>query len=167
MKRLLIFFSILLILTACTLTKPDQEGSLTNSEQTTDIQTKRLTQDEAIRYNMYPNPYEYYEREETEETLDNTNGYRFGSDNGTEQRNEINVQQRNIYYELRQMREIREAGVSIQDDHIYVAVNLSSRTNEEQVIEKVKEVVENITGRTDITVWVDREFHNRIEDRKR
>lgn len=156
-----------MLMSACTLAKPNHEGSLTNSEQTTEIQTKRLTQEEAIRYNMYPNPYEYYERTETEQTLRNSDGYGRGNPRRAEQNVERNEQQRTIYYELRQMREIVEAGVSIQDDHIYVAINLASRTDRDDVIDKVKEIVEKATGRTDVTVWVDREFHNRIENRKK
>lgn len=170
LKKTFIFFSILLLITlsACTFVNPNHDSSLTNSEQTTEVQTKRLTEEEAIRYNMYPNPYESYERRETRESLNNSNGHAYGNPRSrAEQDDERNEQHRTIYYQLRQMNEIREAGISIQDDRIYVAINLGSRADEDTVIGQVKEVVEKVTGRSDITVWVDREFHNRIEDRKK
>ncbi|SEP93227.1 YhcN/YlaJ family sporulation lipoprotein [Piscibacillus halophilus] len=158
----------LIFLGACTFVNPEQEEeSITDGEETTDIQfdqPEEPTTEEKIRYNAYPNPYEYYEQRETDESLGNTDNRDRIRDEKFKRRNELN---RQIYYELRNMREIREAGVAVTEDQIYVAVYLASRVEEEEAIEKVKEVVENITGRTDISVSVDEEFHNRIEDRQK
>lgn len=155
----------LVLLGACTFVNPNQEESISDGEETTDIQFDQQQEpstEEKIRYNMYPNPYEYYKQRETEESLGNTDNNGRIRDEKFRERNEQN---RQIYYELRNLREIREAGVAVTDDQIYVAIYLASRVEEEEAIEKTKEVVENITGRTDISVSVDEEFHNRIEDR--
>ncbi|WP_194840777.1 YhcN/YlaJ family sporulation lipoprotein [Filobacillus milosensis] len=165
-KKMIVFFSIML-LGACTYVNPEkQEESISNSEETTEIQfdQERPTDEELIRYNNYENPYEYYEQRETDKSLGNTdNSKRIRSEKFREQ-NDLN---RNIYYELRNMREFIEVGVSVQDQQIYVAVHLANRVTEDEAIAKVKEVVENITGRTDVTVYVNQEYHNRIEDRKK
>ncbi|GEL77467.1 YhcN/YlaJ family sporulation lipoprotein [Tenuibacillus multivorans] len=166
-KKIILFFSII-FLSACTFVNPDrQKESISDGEQTTEIQwnqEQQTTDEERIRYNAYPNPYEYYEQRETEESLGNTDN----RDNiRTEEFRRENELNRQIYYELRNMREIREAGVSVQQDQIYVAINLASRADRDEVVEKVEEVVQNITDRTDITVYVDMEFHNRIENRKK
>ncbi|PKR79108.1 hypothetical protein CEY16_04980 [Halalkalibacillus sediminis] len=160
LKKMLILLTVVL-LSACTYVDPRKDNSLTNSEQITEIHTdEKVTDEELIRYNLYENPYEYYEKKELEGTMDNTSGGGTMSDD-TGKRVE---RERQIYYELVRLEEVRQAGVSIRPQKITVAINLESRTEPEEAVEKVREVVENITGRTDIDVIVDGEHNNRIED---
>ncbi|WP_054753416.1 YhcN/YlaJ family sporulation lipoprotein [Piscibacillus salipiscarius] len=157
----------LVLLGACTFVNPNKDESISDGEETTQIQFDQQQEpstEEKIRYNMYPNAYEYYKQRQTEESLGNTDNSERIRDKKFQKQNEQN---RQIYYELRNLREIREAGVAVTEGQIYVSIAIASRVEEEEAIEKVKEVVENITGRTDISINVDEEFHNRIEDRKR
>ncbi|RPF55510.1 YhcN/YlaJ family sporulation lipoprotein [Aquisalibacillus elongatus] len=163
-KKLMLLISIGL-LSACTFVNPDQEESWSDGEQTTDIQLdQKPSTEEKIRYNTYENPYEYYYDRETDNSLGNTDNNDRIRDEEFRERNEQN---RQIYYDLRELDEVRDAGVSVQDNQIYVYIILESRSNEEETVEKVKEVVENITDRTDIIVNINEEFHNRIENRKK
>ncbi|WP_027963548.1 YhcN/YlaJ family sporulation lipoprotein [Halalkalibacillus halophilus] len=151
------------LLSACTFVNPEKEGSLTNSEQSTEMQQdEKVSDDELITYNLYPNPKEYFDQREIDQTLDQTDPTPTDSDAA----NEVTQYEREIYRQVTELDEVKQAGITVQEDQIYVAINMSSRTDEEVAIEKVKQVVENITDRSDITVFVDREFHNRIEDRK-
>ncbi|WP_188206274.1 YhcN/YlaJ family sporulation lipoprotein [Alkalibacillus aidingensis] len=164
-KKLGLLLTFTFLLTACTYVNPDDpdDSSLTNSEQSTEMQLDdEVTDEELIRINMYENPHEYFKHEEIDDSLENSDGQPHIS----EETSENNEQMRQVYYQVMHLDEVRQAGISIQDDQIYVAINVATRTDEDEAIAKVKEVVENITDRSDITVYVDREFHNRIEDRK-
>ncbi|GAA0456954.1 YhcN/YlaJ family sporulation lipoprotein [Alkalibacillus silvisoli] len=166
-KQLTLMATLVFILSACTYVNPSKvdsdQDSVTNSQQSTQMQQdQKLTDEEQIRLNMYENPYEYFKRRDVDDTLDNSDSRPHVSEEASDRIE----QERQLYYRIMQLDEIRQAGISYQDDHIYVAVNLKTRTSEPEAIESVTEVVENVTGRTDVTVYVDREFHNRIEDRK-
>ncbi|WP_307066580.1 YhcN/YlaJ family sporulation lipoprotein [Alkalibacillus filiformis] len=166
-KQITLMATLVFTLTACTYVNPGKvnsdEDSVTNSQQSTQMQQdQQLTDEQKIRLNMYENPYEYFERDEVEDTLDNSDGRPHVSEEASERIEE----ERKLYHRIMNLDEVRQVGISLQDDHIFVAINLKTRTTETEAIERVTEVVEDETGRTDVTVWVDREFHNRIEDRK-
>ncbi|MET3682531.1 hypothetical protein ABID56_000612 [Alkalibacillus flavidus] len=163
-KSVWIIMITVVMLTGCTFVNPDRESSLTNSQESTRMQQdKKLTDEEKIRLNMYENPYEYFKEKEIEKTLDNSDGRPYVSKEVSER---IETE-RQLYYQLMHLDEVDQAGINIQDDHIYISIDLPSRTTEEDAIQRVKEIVHKVTERTDVTVYVNREFHNRIEDRKK
>ncbi len=154
-----------LLLAGCTWANPEKDGDAsdqtTNSGQTAEFQKdEQVTDEELIRYNLYPNPSEYYEQENLDRSMDNTDG---NANNHANNQGGDQQLKRDLYYELMQLEEVRQAGISITDDKIFIAINLENRSDPKETVQLVKEVTEEMTGRSDIIVDVDPDFDTRIE----
>ncbi|NIK11254.1 YhcN/YlaJ family sporulation lipoprotein [Alkalibacillus almallahensis] len=162
-KSIVIILVTFVLVSGCTFVNPEREANRTQDDHTMESQgDAELTPEQQIRLNMYENPHEYFNEKQIEDTLDNSDGKPYVSKEVTERKE----MERKLYEEVMHLDEIKQAGISVQEKHIYVSVQLTSRTTEEEAVTEVKKVVEDITDRTDVSVYVNREFHNRIEDRK-
>ncbi|MBR7553407.1 YhcN/YlaJ family sporulation lipoprotein [Allobacillus sp. GCM10007491] len=153
-KKILLFILIAIIATGCTWVNPEKDKQADGAFQ----KDEEVTDEELIRYNLYSNPTEYYEQKNLERTMDNSN------ENTSDSEGPGNKTERQIYYELMQLEEVRQAGLAITEDKIYIAINLENRSEPKETVKRVKDIVEKITGRSDIIVDVDPDYYDsRIE----
>ena len=157
-KKTIFLTLIAIIITVCTWVNPEKDKQRTDGGQTAEMQKdQKVTDEELIRYNLYSNPTEYYEQKNLERSMNNS------SENTNDEEGPGNKTERHIYYELMQLEEVRQVGLAIREDKIFVAINLESRSDPKETVQRVKEIVEDITDRSDIIVDVNPDFDSRIE----